>query len=263
MERMTKIVALKTAEVRAGKVSAAQERPGETMASLVYQQLRRDIIDATHEPGAKLRIQELCTRYELGPSPIREALNRLTRDGLVTLSDHKGFSVTPLSPEHLEEITKTRCWLNEVALRESIRNGDGEWEDGVLLAYNRLSRIPYSAMQDANGKIAFNATWERLHREFHTALNAACGSRSMIDFCEQLFDSADRYRHISRFTYGKERPRVNEHQEIVNAVLARDVDKAVALVNGHFTKTQTLAYSKLHSGGVVARPSAKSGKRGK
>lgn len=232
------------------------------MASSVYQQLRRDIIDATHEPGAKLRIQELCKRYELGPSPIREALNRLIRDGLVTLSDHKGFSVTPLSPEHLKEITKTRCWLNEVALRESIRNGDGEWEDGVLLAYNRLSRIPYSVFLDANGKIAFNAAWERVHREFHTALIAACGSRSMIDFCEQLFDNADRYRHISRFTYGKERPRINEHQEILNAVLARDVEKAVMLLNAHFAKTQALAYSKLPQAEAATR-SGRSGKRSK
>jgi DNA-binding GntR family transcriptional regulator len=222
------------------KPQLLHERPGETLASVVYQQLRRDIIDSTHPPGARLRTQELSERYGVGPSPLREALNRLIHDGLVMLSDHKGFSVTPLSAEHLEELTKTRCLLTEIALRESIRNGDGDWEDGVQVAYNRLKRIPHSVVQDEKGKISFNVEWERAHREFHSALIAACGSSWIINLCEQLFDSADRYRHISRFSYAQ-RPRIDEHKEMVNAVLARDVDKAIALLTAHFSKTRELA----------------------
>ncbi len=243
-------------------LSAAAELSGGTLASVAYQQLRRDIIDATLAPGAKLRVQELCRRYKVGPSPIREALNRLSRDHLVALSDHKGFSVTPLSPEHLEELTRTRCWLNEVALREAIRNGDGEWEDGVLLAHNRLSRIADNVFEGAQAKIAYNPMWEAAHRAFHSSLIAACGSRWLIDYCEQLFDIADRYRHISRFTYGKARPRINEHQEIVNAVLARDSERAVALLNAHFMRTRELAYSKLPAGDS-ARPSGRTAKSGR
>src|SRR5687768_3832868 len=109
------------------------QKPGdknpETLASVAYQRLREDIINAKHAPGGRLRVQELSERYALGPSPIREALNRLSRDGLVTLSDRRGFSVTPLSRAHLEELTRTRCWLNELALRQSIAGGDAAWEE--------------------------------------------------------------------------------------------------------------------------------------
>jgi DNA-binding GntR family transcriptional regulator len=214
---------------------AAEPRAGETLASAAYQRLREDIINGRHEAGSKLRIQELCERYEVGPSPLREALNRLSRDGLVSLSDHKGFSVTPLSRAHLEELTKTRCWLNDLALRESMRRGGREWEEGVVLAYHRLSRSPRYTSQEARNSGAFNSTWEQAHRAFHSSLIAACGSRWLIDFCEQLFDAADRYRHLSRVpTSG---PRRDEHKEMVNAVVARDADKAVALLERHFMRT--------------------------
>lgn len=218
---------------------------GETLASLAYQRLRHDIINAQHPSGGKLRIQELCDRYQLGPSPMREALNRLSRDGLVTLSDHKGFSVTLLSRSHLEELTQTRCWLNTLALRESISKGDAAWEEGVVLAYHRLSRVPRHLSSDREA--AYNPAWEEAHRAFHASLIAACGSRWLIGFCEQLFDAADCYRHLSRVSSLKRGQPRDEHQAMVNAIAARDTDKAVALLHAHFTRTAELVRDRLEA----------------
>lgn len=227
-------------------VSAATDKgSGETLASIAYQRLRQDIISAVHAPGEKLRIQELCERYEVGPSPVREALNRLSRDGLVSLSDHKGFSVTPLSREHLEELTRTRCWLNELALRQSIANGDAAWEEGVVLAYHRLTRIPRHITQQGKSGIVYNPAWEQAHRAFHSSLIAACGSRWLIGYCEQLFDMADRYRHLSRVSSLKVGPRKDEHGEMVAAIAERDVEAVVALLYSHFTRTGELVRDRL------------------
>jgi len=207
----------------------------ETLASLAYQRLREDIISASHAPGARLRIQELSERYDVGPSPLREALNRLSRDGLVSLSDHKGFSVTPLSRTHLEELTRTRCWLYEIAVRESIVNGDSAWEESVVLAYHRLSRIPRHV--EGMDQATYNPVWELAHRTFHAALISACRSRWLTGFCEQLFDAADRYRHLSRVSSLRRGLRRDEHQEMVAAVTARDAETAVRLLHTHFTRT--------------------------
>jgi DNA-binding GntR family transcriptional regulator len=223
--------------------AAPAAAPGGTLASHAYQRLREDIISARHTPGGKLRIQELCTRYDVGPSPIREALNRLSRDGLVTQSDHRGFSVTPLSREHLDELTKTRCWLNELALRQSMANGDSAWEEGVVLAYHRLSRVPrYLSEHD---RASYNPDWEKAHRAFHASLIAACGSRWLTAFCEQLFDAADCYRHLSRVSSLKRGPRKDEHKAMVDAILARDADKAAKLLRTHFTRTAELVRERL------------------
>ena len=60
-------------------------------------------------------------QYDVGNSPLREALNRLSENGMVVREENKGFRVAPASEEELKELIRTRCWLEEIALRESIR----------------------------------------------------------------------------------------------------------------------------------------------
>jgi len=215
----------------------------ETLASMVYQRLRHDIINARYTSGQKLRIRELCERYEVGLSPVREALNRLSRDGLVSQSDRRGFAVTPLTEAHLQELIKTRCWLNEIALRESIANGDSAWEEAIVLAYHRLSRIP-RYLNDGPERV-YNPAWEEMHRTFHSSLIAACGSLWLKSFCEQLFDAADCFRHLSRVSSVRRELRQDEHREIMDAVLARDTEKAIQLLNLHVTSTAALVQERL------------------
>jgi GntR family transcriptional regulator, carbon starvation induced regulator len=224
--------------------TSAEGASSETLASIAYQRLRTDIIGAMHEPGSKLRVQELSERYGVGPSPIREALNRLSRDGLVTLSDRRGFSVTPLGRQHLEELTNTRCWLNELALRQSIANGDAAWEESIVVAYHRMTRVP-RYIEAARGETNYNPAWELAHRKFHSALIAACASRWLIAFCEQLFDAGDCYRHLSRVSSMTRAQRRSEHRRLVDAILANDADTAVALLTRHVTRTAELVRARL------------------
>ncbi|MGE0559545.1 MAG: GntR family transcriptional regulator [Burkholderiales bacterium] len=215
----------------------------ETLASMAYQRLRHDIINAQYASGQKLRIRELCKRYDIGLSPVREALNRLSRDGLVSQTDRRGFAVTPLTEADLHELIKTRCWLNEIALRESIANGDSAWEEAIVIAYHRLTRIPRYLTEGTER--AYNPAWEKMHRTFHSSLIAACGSHWLKGFCEQLFDAADCFRHLSRVSSVRRELRQDEHREIMDAVLARDTDKAVRLLNLHVTSTAALVQQRL------------------
>src|ERR1700731_3208285 len=121
--------------------------------------------------GEKPRIDVLRTRYDVGGTPLREAMNRLSTEGLVTQSDQRGFRVTPVSADDLLELPRTRCWINEVALRESIARGGRDWEEGGLLALHRLSRVPIVV---DNSRM--NPDFSELHRVFHAALMASCGS---------------------------------------------------------------------------------------
>lgn len=213
-------------------------RPG-TRTSLVHEQLRRDIVEGSLPPGEKLRIEALRERYEVGASPLREALNRLSAEGLVTQQDQKGFRVSPVSPEELLELTRTRCWVNEIALRESIATGDAAWEEHVLIAYHRLTRTP-SRLDGQPGKV--NPAWQKLHQAFHASLYAGCPSRWLIDFANMLGDRADRYRYLSAATQAAGKRDVPaEHKAIMEAVIGRRTDDAIRLVNEHLVRTtQTL-----------------------
>ena len=99
----------------------------ETLASSVYSTLKGDIITGKLKPGHKLRLQVLKKDYNVGNSPLREALNRLSANGMVMREENKGFKVSTASAEELQELVRTRCWLEETALRESIKNGTDEY----------------------------------------------------------------------------------------------------------------------------------------
>ena len=220
--------------------SVTSESPGKpdgaagTLASSVYDMMRQDILKGDLPPGEKLRVEYLRDRYGVGASPIREALNRLSVDGVVMRVDQKGFRVAEVSVAELDELIKTRCWLEETAIRESIAAGDDAWEERLVLAFHRLSKTPRSADQVT---YAMNPDWEVLHRAFHLALIGACGSRWLISYCGQLNDLADRYRQLAvRVTYPR-RNELDEHKAIMDAAVNRKPDDAVEVLMDHYRRT--------------------------
>lgn len=103
--------------------------------------------------------------YNIGSAPLREALNRVAQEGLVTYSYQHDFVVAPLSEDDLNDLLRTRNLLNDFALRESIAVGDVAWEEHLVLTHHRLRRTPF-------GQRAPTAEWEAAHREFHNDLLA-------------------------------------------------------------------------------------------
>jgi DNA-binding GntR family transcriptional regulator len=229
-----------------------EQKHGETLTSAVFDALRRAVITGEFAPGEKLRVRQLAERFGTGLSPIREALNRLLSDGLVQQSDLRGFSVAPASEADLEELTKARLWANEKALRESIAHGDAAWEENVLLAYHRLSRIE-ARLEGSPPDI--DPAWDAAHAAFHLQLIEACGSRWLTGFCTQLFGLADRYRHLSRTApQAGTRRRNDEHRLIMEAAVARDADKAAHLLNAHFLTTARLSREALQHASADKMP---------
>ncbi|MEP3279655.1 MAG: GntR family transcriptional regulator [Stappiaceae bacterium] len=206
----------------------------ESMTSRVYSQLRDDIITGKLMPGQKLKIEELRRLYDVGTSPIREALSLLTSDHFVERIDQRGFRVTRASAEEFAELLKTRCWLEERALRESIQHGSSNWEEQVILATYRLSRVPRSESPDNFVAIE---EWEKRHKIYHMTLLSACGSSILLKYCDQLYDQNVRYRLLAGSTAYPKRDVNAEHGEISDAILARDEELAVKLLVSHYTNT--------------------------
>jgi DNA-binding GntR family transcriptional regulator len=217
-----------------------QQTAGETLASMVYHRLLEDILKGHLEPGRKLRLQALKEQYDVGNSPLREALNRLSANGMVVREENKGFRVSPASAAELTELVRTRCWLEEIALRESIRNGDAAWEEDVVLAYHRLSRAPRPTDEDSFNE---STEWENFHRQYHLALISACQSSLLLGYCTQLSEQALRYRNLTPVIHYRERHETNEHEAIRDAALSRNADLAVELLIAHFEVTADIAMS--------------------
>nr|WP_315837057.1 GntR family transcriptional regulator [Bradyrhizobium prioritasuperba] len=212
----------------------ASPRPSSTQASTVYDRLREDLLSGKLEPGRKLQMRFLTEMYLTGQTPLREALNRLTADGLIECREQRGFYVADISRSELAELTKTRCWVESLALRESMAAATPQWEEQLLLAQHRLGRTPRSLNAE---HFEDNPEWERLHRIYHRTLIGNCGSQSLIAFCGQLADQLYRYRRLSIRKAFPSRHVADEHQAIMNAVLSGDADAAVTALTAHYTQT--------------------------
>src|SRR3982075_948124 len=202
----------------------------ERAASLV----ERDIIAGHLAPGARLGIVDLVQRYDIGATPLREGLSRLISRGLIVGIGQRGFRVADVSREDLLDITRMRTVVEIEALRLAIAHGDDAWEAGILSALHQMRRhIQRTGNEFREGAPDF----DRLHKGFHTALLAACGSKRLLTAHSDLYDQAYRYRRVMMRAFDSGKKFVAAHQNLADVVLARDVAGAQAMLGSHLHST--------------------------
>jgi DNA-binding GntR family transcriptional regulator len=202
-----------------------------TIAQSVQGRLKLDILFGRLVPDDRLRLERLCDAYQVGMSPMREALANLVGNGLVIQEGQRGFRVAPVSRTEFVDISQVRVRIEPMALRDAIAKGDDAWEARILAAHHRLARHQRTAER------LVDEAWEALHRAFHFALIEACGSACLLDFCHRLHDQFDRYRRLAVLAGGRH-PRITSlHGDIVTAVLDRNPARACALLEKHIAES--------------------------
>lgn len=204
--------------------------PAETRATQMYHRIREDILQGILPPGSKLQFEAMRKAYDSGLSPLREALARLSSEGLVILKDQKGFSVAPMSRKDLIDLTELRLMIEGRAVGLSLEKGDDEWEAQLMGAFHMLKKVAVTGGGDLRQLDVIE--WELRHREFHRILASASGSVHMEIMRERLFNLAERYRRLVRTRVLTRRGLVREHEEMLDLALARDV-KLVNVVQDH------------------------------
>lgn len=200
---------------------------------VVYEALRSDILEGRLKPAHRLKLAMLGDRFSVSMSVVREALTRLTEQGLVVSSPMRGFMVMPLSVKDLLDITQTRIRLETMALRDSIERGDVAWEGRVLAAHHALNRAP-----EPRASAETAADWRQCHRAFHQALLGGCGSQRLQALANGLRDSAEIYRSWARsLARDGSRDLAAEHRCIMELTLASDADAAAAALAAHIERT--------------------------
>lgn len=208
------------------------------LSEQAHDRIRRDILSGELFPGEKLQIEAISERISIGIAPVREALNRLSSEGLVARKSQRGFFVAEISMTALEELVKTRIWLETLALRESITRADEAWEEALVLSYHRLARTARRMPAEAGRELS--EEWEQRHKEFHLLLLDRCGSGWLLGFCSTMMDQAVRYRSLSMNIHPSSQRREGaaaEHEAILKAAIDRDADLACRLLTEHYQAT--------------------------
>lgn len=213
-----------------------------TLVDLCYQQLKEHIISGKLAPGEKLQIEKLKSLLKTGPTPIREALSRLTSSGLIEAKANRGFFVKKISEAEIRDIYDTFNQIELLALDRAMEQGDAIWEGNILAHLHRLALIETSSLP------IDQHAWLQLNYEFHLSLVSACNSPCLLKIRQELYQLFDRYCHLSLVT-NQYSLMLNhrDHCDIAQAVIARNKTQAAALITKHFQNSLDDVIDKLKS----------------
>lgn len=204
----------------------------ETISSRVFADLRGAILRADLLPGTKINLDHLRDCFATSISPLREALARLTADGLVLFEDQRGFRVAPVSRQEFFDLALLRADLELTALQASVENGDMDWESNVVRALHRLARTPPDDPSDG---------WLQAHSVFHRALVAGAGRPVLLATWTVLADKVRRYRAL----VGLRGDGLPVYKEIAAAATRRDAETAIARLREDLERERSLVLANL------------------
>jgi DNA-binding GntR family transcriptional regulator len=202
-------------------------QPGRLQES-IYRSLREAIMSGLLTPGAHLRQVELANHYGTSQAPVREALQRLTQEGLVETYPHRGSFVTQLSMSEVEEVYSLRAELESWAVRRFIRRmvpGDIEALVDAVDAMNDAAAV--------DDGLAFSEADARFHRLICQGASSTLllqvwepmdsRVRGMMSIANALFDAGLEFV-------------ASTHYPIIDALERRDEDLAVERVHEHLQR---------------------------
>lgn len=199
-----------------------------SIADRAYDRIRADIVFGRLAPGGRLRLDRLAKDYGASVSTVREILSRLSSEGLVVAEGQRGFRVTPVSPEGLQDVAAMRLLLETYALPLSFEAGDLEWESRVVAAHYKLAVMERRMLAGETGGMEL---WKRYDREFHQVLIEACGSQTLLDLYGGVFDQYLRYQMVAVVFRGE--IAAEEHRLLLDCALARDAERACGILTRH------------------------------
>lgn len=197
-----------------------------SLSDEVVVRLRDAIVNAKIAPGERLREEILASSMGVSRGPVREAIQRLEREGLVIIHPNRGATVARLSREDLDEVYSLRRSLERLAMRESIRKADAEHIGQMaalvdeMAANSAVSITPqlaadldirfHEALVESTGHKRLIRTWMDLRPQIHLFLLSRTVANP--DFREHL---------------------VRSHTDILNAIKDRDETRGVSIIDDH------------------------------
>ncbi len=198
-----------------------------TGARFAYETLRDEILSVALAPGQLLDETTLAERLGMSRSPVREALIRLAGQGLVVTLANRSTIVAPIDvqsfPKYVEAL--------DIAQRMNTRLAAELRTDDDLIRIARAQEVFEAAVKGGN-----HLAMSEANKQFHMAIATAGRNPYLSGFYERLLDQGRRMLHL-HFDY-LERTHdgmllTDEHTEMLEAIRARDVERADALAHSH------------------------------
>lgn len=209
-----------------GPVPQTNERKRGSGVKYVYDVLRDEILDLVLAPGSLIDEIQLAERLSMSRTPIREALVRLAGEGLVTALPNRSTVVSSIDLLNMQAFFDAITLMYRVTTRLAAQH---RTDENLTLIRAQQAKFTHAVeTQDALAMIASNA-------EFHRAIAAAALNPYFAGLSNRLLDEGRRLMRIYYSSFGDRLPHqyVVEHEEIIAAIVARDVNLADTLASAH------------------------------
>ena len=208
------------------------------LAESAYQQLRGLILTCELLPGATVTEGHVVDRLVIGKTPVREAMLRLVRDGLLTVTPRAGYTVRPITADDVAEVFQLRQ-ITESATAEmaAIRGVDEE----TLERLHALCAIGYDA---ADHRSALD--FLRLNGEFHSRIARASGNGRLADVVERTLAESQRLVCLGMLRHPRSHAAQREHAALLDAIRLRDGTSARRVIGAEIDNTHRMVLDSLH-----------------
>lgn len=194
----------------------------QNVRELVAQALRAALITGEMRAGVVYSAPALADKFGVSPTPVREAMLDLAKEGLVTVVRNKGFRVTELSEHDLDEITEVRALVEVPTVGRVAAAPEGAERlrplaEAVVAAAERSDVLGYVKADTA----------------FHLELLALAGNAHLVEVVRRLRHRSRLYGLPSLAERGELLPSAREHLQLLDLVVGGDARAAEALMRHH------------------------------
>jgi DNA-binding GntR family transcriptional regulator len=205
----------------------SQLTPVNTPVSLekfAYDAIKEAILNFRLKPGQSLVESDLANQLAISKTPVRDALMRLQKEGLVEKVPYTGTYVAEINRQILIDMFQVRAVLEGLAARLAT----AIWKDNETVKLQHI--IDGHALSAMNNDISAASKY---NAQFHDTIIQFSSNKWLAQILSNFDDHLKRYRILSNYQSDRLRKSVEEHQAVLNAIANNDPDSADSLMRSH------------------------------
>jgi len=204
----------------------------------VYQNIKFQIINNNLKPGIRLLEEEIAKAMNISRAPIREAFNRLEKEGFVTIIPRKGAAVSNITTQMIEDIFEIRENLESLAINNSLGKISMENLEKIGNNFKKFINKPTNAEN--------RMQYLSLDKKFHNLLIKNCGNEKLVEILSNLQEQIHWIRNISlkRIAFSGS---IEEHLSIIESLKKNDADLVIKSLLIHLERAKESSISEINS----------------
>ena len=197
------------------------------LREIVYEELKREILVGEIAPGTRMMEIELADEMGVSRTPVREAIRKLEKEGLVTIEPRKGAYASDVSIKDMVDVLEVREDLEAMAAAMAAQKVNKDEKQALIEATMEYKEAVESERTE---------DIIRCDEKFHQLIVNYSGNKTLIQLFSQVQELALRFRYLYYDDSSRYERMPMEHREIEEAILSGDYEKARVAAGEHVKK---------------------------